>query len=652
MILFNRQIPTGILFYLVLLLALWLLWPGLTGRWMMDDINNLQLLEKMSANPDWTEVLHYVGHSDMHRPLALLTLYLQRFSWPGNPEDFKYVNLMIHLLVGCVFFWLLLRLGELMETPVGLTRLTALLATAVWLIHPMHISTVFYIVQRMAQLVTLIMLAGFLAYLHGRRQLLERMKTGGSLWPGVIWASMGVGLGVLVGVLFKENSVLLPPLILVTEWTLLNHLPRPPHWRKWAALFLFFPVVFIISYFAYYWDSYILHEYKFMAFSFEERILTQPRVLVDYLSQTFFPIAHKFSLYHDDFPLSKGWQTPPTTLLSVIFIVGLIGATVVFRLRAPVFAFGVLWFFTAQALESSIAPLDIYFEHRNYLPMTGLLFAVFYYGVRIEQYVDRLLLRRFLLVSGMFLIGLIAFISRSESTMWGKPWQQLERWAMERPDSHHSQAGLGVFWRVVGEHGRSAQVFERVAERFPNFLSPYLYWMELGCQEEETVKLPDFQTVLIRARTSFADAASVSLLHRLFEAQKEGRCPHLSPEMFIEIIDAMMENERFRGRMLRQLHHRKGLLYASKGDLNRAMYHLDAANELQFFATSALRQIKWLITAGLYDDAMRYVELVEERAFKANFMTAFSAVKQAGYFRRIIEKRRKKERERQSVSEP
>jgi tetratricopeptide (TPR) repeat protein len=66
---------------------------------------------------------------------------------------------------------------------------------------------------------------------------------------------------------------------------------------------------------------------------------------------------------------------PPTTLLSLILWVGAAMGAAVLTWQRQILGFGVLWFLWGQVLESSVIPMALAFEHRNYLPAYGLLLA-------------------------------------------------------------------------------------------------------------------------------------------------------------------------------------------------------------------------------------------------------------------------------------
>jgi hypothetical protein len=111
-------------------------------------------------------------------------------------------------------------------------------------------------------------------------------------------------------------------------------------------------------------------------FTSTERLLTQGRVLFDYAASLVLPAGPEFSLYRDSYPLSTGLFTPWTTLLAWLGWSALAIAAIRLRRALPSFSAGIGIFLVGHAMESSIFPLLIYFEHRNYLPAIGLLLAV------------------------------------------------------------------------------------------------------------------------------------------------------------------------------------------------------------------------------------------------------------------------------------
>ena len=133
-------------------------------------------------------------------------------------------------------------------------------------------------------------------------------------------------------------------------------------------------IVGIVPYLASPFGQWILSGYEIRSFSLVERLLTEARVIWEYLRWIAFPRLESFALFHDDIAVSTSlidpWLTFPA-LLGLIGSVILVGLSPVGAFRW--LAFGIAWFLIGHSLESTFIPLELVHEHRNYLPLFGVL---------------------------------------------------------------------------------------------------------------------------------------------------------------------------------------------------------------------------------------------------------------------------------------
>ena len=206
----------------VLALA-WLVYaPGLSGGFLFDDFANLNALGNYAPIQDLDTLLRFLtsGTADpIGRPLSLASFLLNASDWPNNPGRFLQFNLLLHLANGALLFALLRRLGGVLGDSAQLGDRAALLATSLWLLHPLFVSTTLYAVQREAMLPATFVLSGLLAYTSGRRQFL---RTDGR--SGLTLMVCGITFGTLLGLLSKANGLLLPLLALTLEMTVFTRL--------------------------------------------------------------------------------------------------------------------------------------------------------------------------------------------------------------------------------------------------------------------------------------------------------------------------------------------------------------------------------------------------------------------------------------------
>ncbi|MCA1779383.1 MAG: hypothetical protein LC637_08390 [Xanthomonadaceae bacterium] len=286
---------------------------------------------------------------------------------------FRLGNLLLHLATGLAIFTLLLMLARRDRLLSAFAVTTAFGVTAIWLLHPMLVSTVLYVIQRMAMLSAFFMILTMLAYVHGRTRF-----EAGCFRTGSAWLFLAVPALTALAAFSKENGVLAPVLCGVIEWVYFA--PRIGGRRPWQVrvfliLGIFVPAIMGLALLLSRPDLF-LEGYTHRSFTLVERVLTQARVLFDYAHGLLLPYGPSFSLYRDDYPISTGWMSPATTLLAWSGWAAIITLIFVLRKRVPGYSAGMAIFLVGHLVESSIIPLMIYFEHRNYLPGVGLLWAL------------------------------------------------------------------------------------------------------------------------------------------------------------------------------------------------------------------------------------------------------------------------------------
>jgi len=598
----KHEILAAAIFLLILGCVFLIYFPGLNGGFLLDDYPNLRGLTEIGEPASWKQIAEYVlgGFSGaLGRPVALLSFALQHADWPGDARAFKYVNLSLHVMNGCLLCWFLLRLGKIVGWPRSRTLAIALTTTGAWLLHPMQVSTVLYVVQRMTELSTLFTLAGLLAYFHGRERLLR-----GEDGLGYLWLSAGVVLGGAFATLSKESGILLVIYIWVLEATLLSSLSKPKHWRPWAAVFLFMPLLSLAAYLLLNHEK-ILAGYTLRDFTLGERLLTEPRVLVDYIAKIFLPHPRAFGLLFDDYPVSRSLLKPLSTLPALLVVVGLIGAAIKYRKRQPAFSFGVLWFFAGHLLESTFIPLELYYEHRNYLSMLGPVFAATFYATGLHGN-----LRRLVPFLGVIMLGLIVTITWNESLLWANPYRQAITWAAERPLSSRAQEYLAGVWIVEKKDDEALKVFKRMIELHPRDASGYMHWMRLTCTDRD-LPMPNMRTVVDTLKISAYSTVPVGRMEEIVMLREKNQCQRLNYQELQQCMDALLANPRYY-LARKNLYALQARLYATAGLLNPAMETMDKAYAIEPTADFALLQMKWLASAGLYDDALRYVQKARE----------------------------------------
>lgn len=360
----------GIVALLAATLLFAVYWPGLHGPLLLDDFENLAPLSRYRSGQLTAAGVIFGNHSGMlGRPVSMASFVLDANIWGAQLFGFKLTNLALHLACAAIVWRLLSRLlrrDPLLDAAHWLPLWLAVL----WAALPIQVSTVLYVIQRMAILSALLTLAALMVYVHGRECYEANRTRAGAIWIWLVFPAV-VGLATLA----KENGALAIPLAAVIELAWFRTARRPRPVTAFFTVTLVVPLFAALALFALHPEM-LTNGYAGRDFTLIERLLTQSRILWDYVGAALVPNGPKLGLFHDDYPLSRGLLTPATTLLAIGGWMIAIGLAILLRRMAPTFTFGVGFFLAAHAMESSVLPLELYFEHRNYLASVGLLVAV------------------------------------------------------------------------------------------------------------------------------------------------------------------------------------------------------------------------------------------------------------------------------------
>jgi len=362
-----RAVLPACLLALILGCVLWIYYPGINGPALLDDYSSLGDLGDLTETPE--QALDRVGgdkSGPLGRRVSMATFVAGEFLG-GGIAGAKLVNIALHLVTGALVAWFFTLLLAPLRVP-GY-RVAAILGAGLWLLAPLQVSTVLYLVQRMAQLAALFGLLSLICYLYWRRGL-------GSKAPRHGWLILSVCTGALA-VFSKENALVCLPILLLMEafWLQFRDATgRELAWLRRTTLALIaVGAVAVCVLLMFYWDSFGAR-YQSREYTVVERLLTQSRLLWDYLAQFYLPDVARLGIYHDDVPLSTSVWQPANTLSAILGWLAVLGAAVLLW-RWPAgrrLAFGPLFFLAGHSLESTVWPLELYFEHRNYLPSVGL----------------------------------------------------------------------------------------------------------------------------------------------------------------------------------------------------------------------------------------------------------------------------------------
>lgn len=522
----------GPMLFLVAMLCAYLGYmQGYTGDWNFDDTRILVGLSKVKDAPTAIEfILEDRGVSIFGRPLSLATFLVNVNDWP-KPNAFRHINTLIHLMNALLVFFVTVKIARLVPRLAPHATNFAFTLAAIWMLHPFLASTSMLVIQRMALLSGTFTLLAILTYLHGRSMLNTKPGT------GFTWITLGVGSFTLIGVLAKENAALTPLLIGVLEYSILSLYAPVSHryFARWKMLFFIGPVILLVIFITVKFNT-IVHNFTGRPFSMSERLLSEPVILLEYVRQILLPDISTMGPFQDDASRIRGLSL--VTISSSLLWLGLTTLAIVFRKRAPALTFAVLFFLVGHILESSIFSLELYFEHRNYIPSLGILGAVTAFAWSYQARWPKA-------ATIAFAAGMAVLLWQTTST-WGNRDMAPIQWAKSHPTSIRAGQTLAAYYQRKGDIQHAAQVILERYEANPLFAGLALPVFISQCFSQDLDKRAEIVSRITKdAPRMYYSSAAQQVLHSIVDIYQQGKCDNLDPEEAIQIARGLLRNPGF-----------------------------------------------------------------------------------------------------------
>lgn len=514
-------------------------WSGVDSGFLFDDFPNLDALTHLRGeplfSPGFWEFVLAGDAGPAGRPVSLITFALQAQAWPDNPGAFKLVNLGIHAVNAVLVYLVCRQLAAVLKTDTTAGAWLTLCAAAFWALHPIHTTVVLYAVQRMALLSNLFILLAL--YCHLRIRL--SAAAGNAPWQLVL-LTLSLGAWGLLSLFSKENAPSLVFYLLVLEVTLLHGFAAGPLLRRWRLVCLWLPVAILLLLPLVFAGRLQESFQALYPYGIAERLLTQGRVLWHYAGVILFPSTAGSSLFHD-VEVSASLFAPLTTALSLLAWAALLAAACLKPGPQRLWPFALGWFFAGHVIESTVLPLEPWFNHRNYLAIVGPLLAVL---VTISRLAGRIELPRFALPAVAVLYALLlTFQTASISTLWRDPLRLAETWYTADPGTARNAEFLAINLAATDIDGlrQAAAIYEETYAREPENFRLLLNRMTLSCATS-FIPRPDDATIRSGlARIGRENRDLLSPLQQLVTLATSNQCNIYSIQLLEDIFVTLME---------------------------------------------------------------------------------------------------------------
>ena len=396
-----------------------------------------------------------------NRPVVKLSFALNYYFHEDKVLGYHLVNILIHIMTGILLYLFAKMTLSILSLRSGVTssKWIPFFSALLWLVHPIQTQSVTYMVQRMNSMAAMFYVLSMLLY--GKARLRKDSRKRWVLFSGCIISGL-FALG------SKENSATLPFFIFLYEWYFFQDLNST--WLKNRILPCLGILLIVVSITFIYLGAdpvrKILADYKTYPFTLSEHVLTEFRVVVYYISLLILPHPSRLNLDYD-FTISHSLLDPPTTMVSLLFVVGLIGLSFNTAKKRRLLSFAILWFLGNLLIESSVIGLDLIFEHRNYLPsmfVALMTVTLFYERIRPKW------LGVGILYAGIILFSIWSYerngVWRDDMTLWADC-------AKKSPKKARPQTNLGVAFYQRGKTNEAMTRYYEALRIDPNYIDAH-----------------------------------------------------------------------------------------------------------------------------------------------------------------------------------
>ncbi len=501
------------------------------------------------------------SYSGSTRFLAYFTFALNFYFGKLNVFDYHLVNLLIHIATGLLVFWFILLTLSLPSQKGRYDSIgfkVAFLTGLIFVAHPVQTQAVTYIVQRMTSMAAMFYLLSMVLYIQGRLSKGRRQ---------VLYYA-GVGISGLLSMLSKESAYALPIFIAFYEILFFKQWGERSFGRSAVKILLLVAGLGFIGFLLLggkYADI-IREGYRYRDFTMPERVLTQLRVVLHYLTLLVYPHPSRLNLDYD-FPISKSLFAPFSTFFSLAAILLFIGIGIWKIKKWPVLSFFIFWYFGNLLIESSVIPLEMVYEHRLYLPSVGpfLLFCLLL--VRgWEKWAPFQESRKEAVFAGLAVVLLfpLSWATIERNSVWRSEFQLWADCLKKSPHKARPHYNLGYYYYKGEQLDKAVREFESAVTLDPRMAPAHFNLGVIDYQKGNLDKAIDRFEKSIALDPKYTRA--YLYLEEIYWSRGKNR----------EALSLLEKALQINPRNARILHSR-GLIHMKEGNLERAQLDFEEA---------------------------------------------------------------------------
>lgn len=387
------------------------------------------------------------------RPIAHLTFALNYYFDGLDVVGYHVINIIIHIVTGILLYLFLYETLMLSGKEVHQKRVLwiALLSSLLWVSTPVQTQAVTYIVQRMTSMASMFYILSFLFYIWGRTSTGFRRWGYGALTILSFFLSYGS----------KQIAVTLPILLVIYEYCIFQRCNIRGIFKLRRNYLMVITIILIVM------AKFLIILLPYMptgGYALKERIYTQSRIIIYYLTLLIFPLPERMSLNYD-YPLSRTLFIPVTTIVSLATFFLLLAYAIFSVKKHPLLSFLILWFMITITPEA-LASLELVFEHRLYLPSMAFFPIIVLSGFSIFEKCTALA-KKALFFSAVAAIIAFSINTYNRNSLWIDGYSIYADSVRKYPYSVEARLSLGTYYLNAGMYDEAITHLAKAVQLAP-----------------------------------------------------------------------------------------------------------------------------------------------------------------------------------------
>lgn len=612
---------------------------GLT--WQFDDFINLKGLKDVSSAAGLADFVFGGVAGPLGRPLSLITFVANYADWPQNPWGVVRLTLILHAINGALVFLLARRIlfsrAPLASDETRANRL-AVWTAVLWLLLPIHASGVLMPVQRMTHVSAFFTLLA----LYGYMVLRQRQDGVPTVW-GMVALNAWVGVAALASVFAKENGAVTVTFVVLLEmfcfypaWKGHGMGVRGLLWRLWLVLAGSMVVAAMAWHVLTGWDGIRSSFDLYRGYRWSEHIATQWVISLEYLRQIVMPRSALLGPFHDNHAVYSWNMAAPYAamliwlglFLSALLLARRTGSTPAARTLGWAGCAAVLWFFAGHQIESTVIPLELYFEHRNYLASLGICFWLV---MVFDRFVDTAQRKLVPYALALLYLAYLVFSLQQITSLWGQPILAHDLWQKNHPNSTRAAQSVIQDLMELGFQDAAFSFADDFIEK-QNAIDVAIQMMPLRCKHHPAAEqAQSFARLQQQAQTIRTPGGITTGLANFGRAVRDGSCAGLDAAQYEGFLQQLLATPQIQHavKVRHHVYYELALMAKQRQDMDGYIDNLKRAYE-DFPAIS----IAQLVATTLFqeqriDEAIEWIDSVVEHAPNASLRAAWRATLQS-----------------------